>query len=325
MSETKIEWADLTGGPWLGCEPVSPGCANCYAWALAEGRHVMIFRNAYRKAGFEDWATRPVWGRNATRVLTKGFWKDARRINAQLAKSNERRSWFPSLMDWLDLMPGGIIDQDGKQLDPNRVRADFLRLVRECGNIDWLLLTKRPENFGNLFIKAAFAGMTEMVGGAVSNEFTEWLDEWRLGNRIPENVFLGVSAEDQDRADARREHFRKMSSRKKFVSYEPALGNVDWAGWEFVDQIIFGGESGPESRDCDIQWGLNALEFCRSTGVKFFCKQLGARPVSYHPQVDDWPSSAMIRHGSPYSIGLVHPKGGDPEEWPAVLRVREDL
>lgn len=223
------------------------------------------------------------------------------------------------MIDWLDGMPGGIIDQAGTRLDPDKVLADFLAIVRECENIVWLLLTKRPENWEPR-LRKAYEASFEHHGADVSS----WIRHWLEGD-APSNVFVGVSVEDQERADLRREAFRKIPAAKKFVSYEPALANVDWTGWEFVDQIIYGGESGARSRANDIQWGINTLEFCRANDVKFFCKQLGANPVSYHPQIDGWPSSAMIRHGSPYSIGLAHPKGGDPEEWPAVLRVREDV
>src|SRR5438045_627533 len=113
MSDTtKIQWAEHTGGPYLGCSCVSPGCAFCYAMALALSRLEPIFRRAYKLAGFADWETRPVWGDKATRVLSKGFWTDARRINAKHAKEGTRGRWFPSMIDWLDTMPSGIIDQD---------------------------------------------------------------------------------------------------------------------------------------------------------------------------------------------------------------------
>jgi protein gp37 len=317
--ETNIEWAEHTGGPYLGCSPWSPGCVNCYAWELAESRLEWLFRNAYKKAGFEDWQTRPVWGEKATRVLTKGFWKDARRLNVQHGKDIARGRWFPSMIDWLDEMPAGIIDQNGNRLDPAGVLADFLALVFECEYIQWLLLTKRPENF-SARLEKAYAASFEKHGADVSSRIRHWID-----GEAPANVALGVSVEDQARADERREPFRGIPAVKKFVSYEPALEDVEWTGWEFVDQIIFGGESGAKARPCDIRWGINAFIYCKEAGVKFFCKQLGARPVSWRAQNDGWPSGVEILHGNPSRLRLQHPKGGDPEEWPAVLRVRENL
>src|SRR5262245_16369215 len=100
--ETNIGWTDHTGGPYLGCAELSPACLHCYSRELALSRLERIFREAYKKAGFEDWQTRPVWGETATRVLTKGFWSDVKRLNAQASKDGVRRKWFPSLIDWLD-------------------------------------------------------------------------------------------------------------------------------------------------------------------------------------------------------------------------------
>ena len=56
---------------------------------------------------------------------------------------------------------------------------------------------------------------------------------------IPDNVYLGVSVENQAAANERREYLRQISAVVKIVSYEPALGPMDWTGWEFVDQIKF--------------------------------------------------------------------------------------
>lgn len=147
MAKSSIEWTEQTGGPFLVCTEVSPGCANCYARELMQNRLKGIVRCAYKAAGFADWETRPVWGKTAPRVVTKGFWRNARAVNRLAVKEGVRVKWFPSMIDWLDEMPAGIIDQDGKCLDPLDVLAVFLRLVAETPSIDWQLLTKRPENF----------------------------------------------------------------------------------------------------------------------------------------------------------------------------------
>jgi len=89
------------------------------------------------------------------------------------------------------------------------------------------------------------------------------------------NVWLGVSVEDQTRADERREDFRNTPAAVKFVSYEPALGYVNWAGWSFVDQIIGGGESGPNARPSHPQWFRDTRDWCSAEGVHYFHKQNG--------------------------------------------------
>src|ERR1041385_271337 len=101
MSETTgIQWADSTGGPFLVCTEVSPGCANCYSRELTQTRLAPIIRKAYRRAGFKDWETRPVWGKTAPRVLSKGFWTDALRINRKPWRCDDCGAAYPSKPDY---------------------------------------------------------------------------------------------------------------------------------------------------------------------------------------------------------------------------------
>ena len=90
------------------------------------------------------------------------------------------------------------------------------------------------------------------------------------------NVHLGVSVENQAAADERREYLRQCPAAVKFVSYEPALGPVDWTGWEFVDQIISGGESGPGARPSHPDWHRATRDFCQANDIAYFFKQWGA-------------------------------------------------
>lgn len=290
MSETtNIEWAQHTGGPYLGCSKVSPGCANCYAWVLMLQRLAAILRKAYKLAGFADWETRPVWGDNAPRVLSKGFWTDVRRINKQHEKSGTRGRWFPSMIDWLDLMPAGIIDQDGNKLDPTSVLADFLGLVHECQSLDFLLLTKRPQNF----LLPLMARVLDCVGkregfpkAGKPSAFGDWLVKWVEGSQVPENVWIGVSVEDQKRADERIPLLLKIPAKVRFLSVEPLLERVKLDvcrhpqhHGEFpsgIHWIIVGGESGPGRRDCGWQAIRDVAEQCVRVHVPVFVKQASA-------------------------------------------------
>lgn len=146
MSEnSKIEWTDHTFNPWEGCTKVSPGCAHCYAET----------RNKRFNAGKN-------WGKGAPRKRRpKSYWNHAHKWNqtaicskcgAECFRPDQctlpsiafqsvccdapTRSprVFPSLCDWLDdEVPIGWL-------------ADFLQLIHDTPNLDWLLLTKRPEN-----------------------------------------------------------------------------------------------------------------------------------------------------------------------------------
>lgn len=340
MSEnSKIQWTDNTGGPWMICDPVSPGCANCYAWELMENRlgggENSVVRRAYKAAGFEDWKTRPVWGKTAPRVLTKGFWTQIIASDKAAAKRGERVKSFPSMIDWLDEMPAGIIDQDGKRLDPIAVLADFLDIVRRTPNTDHLLLTKRPENWSGLFLEAHRA----MDGNA---SFERWAEAW-FSCKPPANVWIGATVENQEYADKRIPELLKIPAVCRFISYEPALEAVRWPVSKFyrdedleptgqfrthegrhqlqlkirkgakpaINWLIVGGESGAQARPFNVEWARSTVGQCRAAAVACFVKQLGARPTT------------LDGFGQSHYLVLRDKKGGDMAEWPEDLRVRE--
>src|SRR6202012_186572 len=67
-----------------------------------------------------------------------------------------------------------------------------------------------------------------------------------------------------------------------FVSYEPALGPIDWSGWEFLRWLISGGESGPDARPTHPDWHRGARDFCAAHGIAYFFKQWG----NWWPELD---------------------------------------
>ncbi|MDX1563585.1 MAG: DUF5131 family protein, partial [Gammaproteobacteria bacterium] len=143
-------------------------------------------------------------------------------------------------------------------------------------------------------------------------------------------VWLGVSAEDQARADERIPHLLETPAAVRFVSAEPLLGPVDFTrisssphgamnalsllpGARRLDWIIVGGESGRNARPFDLAWARSLVQQCHDAGVPCFVKQFGAFPTN---------------GGGPGTIptcipGIRDRKGGDPAEWPEDLRIRE--
>ncbi|KUR71216.1 hypothetical protein AQZ52_11135 [Novosphingobium fuchskuhlense] len=107
-----------------------------------------------------------------------------------------------------------------------------------------------------------------------SDDARATLDDYGPENPPP-GIWVGVSVEDQQRADERVADFRNTPAAVHFVSYEPALGPVDWSGWGFVDQIIGGGESGPKARPAHPDWFRNTRDWCAAFGVEYFHKQNG--------------------------------------------------
>jgi hypothetical protein len=101
------------------------------------------------------------------------------------------------------------------------------------------------------------------------------------------------------------------------------VGHIEATDFGGLDWLIVGGESGPGARPFDIAWARSTIAQCRAAGVRCFCKQLGARPTLRAE--DSWCGGGeiIIHHPGPDEIKLTDPKGGDPEEWPSDLRVRE--
>ena len=108
------------------------------------------------------------------------------------------------------------------------------------------ILTKRSERLMNL------------------DDFLSW----------PENVWMGVSVENEDYI-FRIDHLRRTNARIKFLSIEPLLGPISNLNLSGIDWVIVGGESGPGSRPMKEAWVLDILEQCQESKVPFFFKQWG--------------------------------------------------
>ncbi len=283
-ANSKIEWCHHTFNPWWGCTHVSEGCRNCYAETFA------------KRTGHK------VWGARAPRrMLSANYWRQPLKWNDAARQAGERHRVFcASMADvFEDIKHPGVID----------ARLSLWGAITETPHLDWLLLTKRPENFREL-----------------------------LPNRPSPNVWLGVSVEDQATADERIPLLIQTPAAKRFVSYEPALGPVDFRclapfddfhtdaldtpdPTRRLDWIIVGGESGPGARPFDVEWARSTVKQCREAGVVCFVKQLGAQPVS--DSDDDRRHCGDMNLPHPFRLILNSRKGGYLHEWPEDLRVRE--
>ena len=179
-----------------------------------------------------------------------------------------------------------------------RVREARVRLhhlINETPHLDWLLLTKRPENV------VRFAEGPER----------SWTEN------TPPNVWLGASVEN--RAEVGRiDVLRRVTAAVRFLSVEPLLedlGRLDLSG---IDWCIVGGESGGGARPMNVEWARSLVRQCRAAGVKVFVKQLGANPTQL--DVGGTFDRAFVRTTQ---LRLRDRKGGDMDEFPADLRVRE--
>ena len=149
------------------------------------------------------------------------------------------------------------------------------------------------------------------------------------------NLWLGVSAEDQKNADERIPLLLQTPAAVRFVSYEPALGPIDFRAWltatrqsdPMLHWILVGGESGPDARPFNIQWARDVIGQCRVGGIASFTKQLGAKPyLQFERNIrEESPGLKLTiqQIGVEEMIRLKDRKGGTMEEWPADLRVRQ--
>lgn len=180
--ETKIEWTDHTFSPWWGCEEVSPGCARCYARTFAVSRLKL-----------------PIWGPKAERrFFSDRHWAAPLKWARAAEREGVRRRVFCASM----------ADVFEDRLDLVEPRERLFRLIEATPSLDWLLLTRRPENVQRL---------------------CRW--SVRRGGTWPANVWLGTTAEDQKRLGERVEFLIQEPAAVRFLSVEPMLGPLDLTQW----------------------------------------------------------------------------------------------
>ena len=167
-----IEWTDHTFNPWWGCKKVSPGCEHCYAetWAL--------------RYGFD------LWGNNQRRFFSKAHWNEPLIWNRKAIEQKTRaRVFCASMSDVFEDNP--ILFEERRRL---------WSLISKTDNLDWLLLTKRPENM---------------------KKFVPYKGKW------PINVWAMATTENQELADYRIPFLLNIDSEIKGLSIEPMLGPVN--------------------------------------------------------------------------------------------------
>jgi protein gp37 len=299
MSEkTEIAWCDSTWNPWRGCQKVSPGCKNCYAEKLVnrfggDFSKRIVAADATFNAPIK-WRKKPFVCDECGTAVSQD---DVDAFDCPNPKCichdsvvhpsfHRRRVFLGSLMDiW-----------DPKIKAGTRLRA--LHIIWQCQELDFLCVTKRPENFKSQLLDCLDA----ITDGSGNNaEFWQWLVDW-VGGKAPENVWAITTTENQEQADKRIPELLKIPAVVHGLSVEPMLGPVDlhnvmWktqddhhgnpqpdhyenvliGGGKFkvpkVDWVIVGGESGPGARPMEIEWLESGVAQCDAAGVKVFVKQ----------------------------------------------------
>lgn len=243
MADTTIEWSEKSWNPTRGCDIYSNECTNCYAMRQAR----RFDRPGAKYEGLTQLTKAgPVW---VGRVIT-----DEQALKLPLSWLKPRRIFVDSMSDLFY----------GDEEDERRARArghafspvpmEFVdrvfRVMARCPQHTFQILTKRPGRMRRYLLT-------------------------RTGAPLP-HVLTGCSAGHQRAADMRRADMSIIADLgwRTWVSYEPALGAVDWKRWEFIKWMVAGEESGYGRRRADVEWFLSAKRWCESEGVAFFMKQI---------------------------------------------------
>lgn len=255
-ADSKIEWCHHTFNPWIGCAKVSPACKHCYA-------SVNTFVRAKRAGGLE------LWGEKAERyAISETKWKEVRRWNHEAERAGLRaRVFCGSMMDVYEMPEGRTGDRLAE------LRGRLFGLVESTPWLDWLLLTKRPEN-------------------AQKCTPSRW---WTDG--FPSNVWQGFTAEDSEHFEERWAYVENIPARVRFVSYEPALGALRLPG-NVAGKLhwgIVGSESGHGARPMDLDWVRRFVSASRRLGVAPFVKQIANEHDRKGGDPQFWPAGDWPR------------------------------
>lgn len=215
MIDTKISWAHATWNPWTGCDKVSKECVGCYADALLTrgGRDFNILS------------------------LTQTF-DTPSRLNKTAGE--QRRSAICFVCSLSDFF----------HQDADLWRPTVWRTIRECANVNFMLLTKRPERI------------------------MECLPcDWDEGRNYP-GAWLGTTCgvrASYSRVDA----LRSIPCSLRFLSVEPLMESVADIDLTGIGWVAVGGMSGPlhKKHRMRMEWAAEVHDACRAQGVPFLFKQ----------------------------------------------------
>jgi protein gp37 len=268
--QNNIGWTDVSANAVIGCSKVSTGCKNCFAATDTPAR-------VLRSRGVET------WGPAGVRHPVAGFAEKVRRLNKLCVCKECKRSYpFQAITNG----PEGIghcpkcaghlrrirlfADSNSDWLDdlwPIETLANFLKAIHDAPNVDFLLLTKRPENWRDRICAAMeHHDKPWMHAGGARSVFGSWLGSWLeaaspergMDGIPPKNVWLGVSCENQEWADKRIPELLKIPAAVRFVSAEPLLSAIDFSPWINPPHwtVMDGPTDEPEDRhreDCPCQ------------------------------------------------------------------------
>jgi len=235
--QTGIQWTNHTFNPVSGCTKISPGCANCYAVDLPPAMR----RHAE-------------WGNKPRIFASESYWAQLQTWHRKAKEAGvKRRVFCASVADIFEGEPGVREGKDGPRAGYLPMLDRLFGVIAATPWLEYQLLTKRPWNAARWWAESAMSGR-----------------QW------PANALIGCTAENQEQANRRIPHLFRIPARR-FVSFEPLLGPIDFAQVcpdQVIDWAIVGGESGRKARPMHPDWVRSLRDQCQSAGVAFFFKQM---------------------------------------------------
>lgn len=284
-AKTKIEWADYISNPIKArnvangkqghaCVKVSEGCTHCWA----SGFNVRLGTGL-------PYTLSNMQARVSEMYLDEAEMERIRKFKPRLPKGE---STYKNGRSKPVVFPCDMTDLFGSWVS-NEWLDRIFQAMWMCQDVDWFVLTKRT------------ARMVEYLSA-----------KFGAGKKPLNNIYLGCTVENQKRADQRRDDMQMLSNMgwKTFVSFEPALEYVNWAGWHFLSGLICGGESGANARPMSPEAAFVAQLFCEHRDVAFFFKQWG----EWMPIVELYDEDAVDKslECSNYWMAQVEPNGAIP-------------
>lgn len=263
MGTSKIEWTEATWNPVTGCTPISEGCEHCYAKRMAtrlRGRSGYPEDEPFKVTAHPERLKDPLGWRKPKKIFV-------------CSMGDLFHEDVP--VDWIDSVIG---------------------VIAKCEQHRFMLLSKRTKR-----MKIYFLGLRDEPEQAIRflsdgpGRIKYGLHKYALTLRRGEhlrNVWLGVTAENQRRADERIPVLLEIPAARRFVSIEPMLGPVDLRRAfgtegprqtyiEQLDWVICGGETGPGARPLHPDWVRSLRDQCQAAGVPFFFKSWGEFQTNY--------------------------------------------
>lgn len=279
--KTKIEYVTDSWNPVIGCSQISPGCDNCYAIKMASRINNMMPEKSRYKNIVRDGKWTGEISLSYQTIMQPYHWKKPRRV---------------FVCDMGDLF--------FEKIHYSMIYGIISTIARNPVHT-FLILTKRPKRMKEFFSR-------------FSPDIKTYLNTLNIPWPIP-NLWLGVTAENQQMAEYRIPLLLKTPAIKRFVSYEPALGPLDLTKLETLDisgtiminalkgtswykdldtnrydipvnkpdWIICGCESGPGHREMKTEWARSVKNQCEKYNIPFFLKQvyMGHKLIKM-PQLD---------------------------------------